>query len=74
MNVIRNGCDINAITIEQAIAKGLMPKQHEKIIWKQENKRGPGLCLHHHRYTLTGHDKKYDNNKIILSYDKANDE
>jgi len=59
MNVIRNGCDVNAITIEQAIAKGLMPKQHENVICNQENRIDPGICLHHHRYTLTGHDKKY---------------
>ena len=69
MNVIRNGCDVNAITIEQAIAKGLMPKQHENVICNREARIDPGLCLHHNRYTLTGHDKKYDNNKIILSYD-----
>lgn len=74
VNVNGNGCDINAVTLEQAIAKGLMPKPHENIICKQENRIDPGLCLHHHRYTLTGHDKKYDKNKIILSYYKANDE
>ena len=74
MNVIRNGCDINAVTIEQAIAKGLMPKQHENVICNREARIDPGLCLHHHRYTLTGHDKKYDTNKIILSYNQANDE
>ena len=68
MNVIRNGCDVNAITIEQAIAKGLMPQSDENVICKQENILDPGICLHHHRYTLTGHDKKYDNNKIIFKW------
>ena len=58
MNVIRNGCDINALTIEQAIEKGLMPKQHENIICKQVN---PNICLEHHRYTLKGYDKKTAN-------------
>ncbi len=51
MNVIRNGCDINAVTIEQAIAKGLMPKPHENVICNREAR-----------------------NKIILSYNQANDE
>ena len=68
MNVIRNGCDVNAITIEQAIAKGLMPQSDENVICKQENILDPGICLHHHRYTLTGHDKKYDYNKIIFKW------
>jgi hypothetical protein len=66
MNVIRNGCDVNAITIEQAIAKGLMPKPHENVICNREARIDPELCLHHHRYSLTGHDKKYDTNKLIL--------
>ena len=39
--------------------------------WILKNlKIDPGLCLHHHRYTLTGHDKKYDKNKIIIAYHK----
>ena len=71
MNVIRNGCDVNAITIEQAIAKGLMPKPHEKVICKQENRVDPGLCLHHHRYTLTGHDKKYNYYKVFIKLNNA---
>ena len=66
MNVIRNGCDVNAITIEQAIAKGLMPKPHEIVICNQENRIDPGICLHHHRYTLTGHDSKYMSNYYII--------
>ena len=59
MNVIRNGCNINAITVEQAIAKGLIPKQHENILCNTEVRIDPDLCLHHHRYTSTGNDKKY---------------
>ena len=62
MNVIRNGCDVNAITIEQAIAKGLMPKQHENVICNREARIDPGLCLHHHRYSKSGSDKKYIKN------------
>lgn len=50
MNVIRNGCDVNAITIEQAISKGLMPKPHENVICNREARIDPELCLHHHRY------------------------
>jgi hypothetical protein len=66
MNVNGNGCDINAVTVEQAIAKGLMSKPHENVICNREARIDPGLCLHHHRYRLTGHDKKYDTNNIIL--------
>jgi len=62
MNVIRNGCDVNVITIEQAISKGLMPKPHENVICNQENRIDPGICLHHHRYTKNGSDKKYRKN------------
>ena len=62
MNVIRNGCDVNAITIEQAIAKGLMPKPHENVICNREARIDPELCLHHHRYTKNGSDKKYRKN------------
>jgi len=59
MNVIRNGCDINAITIEQAIEKGLIPKAHENVLCKKKGDNDASLCLDHHRYTKTGIDKKY---------------
>lgn len=68
MNLIRNGCDVNAVTIEQAIAKGLMSKYHEMINCNRDINGNLNLCLHHHRYTLASQDKKYFSNILILSF------
>jgi len=58
MNVIHNGCDVNAVTIEQAIEKGLINPNHENVVCDRKTIVNPDLCLDHHRYGKDGKDKK----------------
>lgn len=59
MNIIKNGCNKNAVTVQQAIDKGLLKSFHDANICNNKKELIPLICLDHHRYTSENIDKKY---------------